>query len=176
MYRWYISFLAGVVLTVQALANAQEPFSADGIPAVPLPDPPVEYDTAEGQRIRVSVVADGLTYPWGFAFLPDGRVLVTERLGTLRVIRDGVLDPTPLAGVPEVHTDQTLAGMMDVAVHPAFAENRWVYLTYSKPTESGSVVALARGRLDGQVLTEVRDLFVSNGTGGGRGVPSGVCP
>lgn len=166
MYRWSISVLAGVVLTVQALGNAQQPFSAEGIPGVPLPDPPVEYDTAEGQRIRVSVVADGLTYPWGFAFLPDGRVLVTERLGTLRVIRDGVLDPTPLAGVPEVHTGQALAGMMDVAVHPAFAENRWVYLTYSKPTENGSVVALARGRLDGQVLTEVRDLFVSNGTGG----------
>ena len=81
MYRWSISVLAGVVLTVQALGNAQQPFSAEGIPGVPLPDPPVEYDTAEGQRIRVSVVADGLTYPWGFAFLPDGRALVTEQLG-----------------------------------------------------------------------------------------------
>ena len=166
MSRWSISVLAGVVLTVQALGSAQEPFSAEGIPPVPLPDPPVEYDTAEGQRIRVSLVTDGLTYPWGFAFLPDGRVLVTERLGTVRVIRDGVLDPTPLSGVPEVKTDQTLAGLMDVAVHPAFAENRWVYLTYSKPTEDGSVVALARGRLDGQALTDVRDLFVSNGDGG----------
>lgn len=165
MSRWSISVLAGVVLAVQAVGNAQQPFSAEGIPAVPLPNSPVEYDTAEGQRIRVSVVADGLTYPWGFSFLPDGRVLVTERLGTLRVIRDGVLDPVPLAGVPEVRTGQTLAGLMDVAVHPAFAENRWVYLTYSKPTENGSVVALARGRLDGQVLTEVRDLFVSNGNG-----------
>ena len=114
-YRWFIWALVGAVLTLQAPGNAQESFSADGIPAVPLPDPPVEYDTAEGQRIRVSVVADGLTYPWGFAFLPDGRVLVTERLGTLRVIRDGVLDPTPLAGVPEVRTDQTLAGMMAVS-------------------------------------------------------------
>ena len=102
MYRRSISVLFGVLLTVQALGNAQDSFSAAGIPAVPLPDQPVEYDTAEGQRIRVSVVADGLTYPWGFAFLPDGRVLVTERLGTVRVIRDGVLTPTPVAGVPEV--------------------------------------------------------------------------
>ena len=79
-----------------------EPFAADGIPPVPLPEEPVVYDTAQRQRIRVSVVADGLTYPWGFAFLPDGSILVTERLGTLRRIRDGVLEPAPIAGVPEV--------------------------------------------------------------------------
>ena len=84
--RWSVVVLASVVLTVQARAsavNAQESFSAEGIPPVPLPHEAVEYDTAEGERIRVSVVADGLIYPWGFAFLPDGRVLVTERLGTL---------------------------------------------------------------------------------------------
>ena len=60
MYRLFLTVLAGVVLTFQALGNTQETFTAGGIPAVPLPDPPVEYDTAEGQRIRVSVVADGL--------------------------------------------------------------------------------------------------------------------
>ena len=145
--------------------QAPEPFAAGGIAEVPLPDPPVEYGTAEGQRIRVSVVSDGLTYPWGFAFLPDGSVLVTERLGTLRVLRDGVLQSTPLAGIPEVYTGQALAGLMDVAVHPDFSENRFVYLTYSKPTDAGSTVALARGRLDGAALSEVRDLFVSNGDG-----------
>ena len=79
-----------------------EPFAADGIPPVPLPAEPIVYDTAQRQRIRVSVVADGLTYPWGFAFLPDGSILVTERLGTLRRIREGVLEPAPIAGVPEV--------------------------------------------------------------------------
>ena len=110
-----------------------EPFAADGIPPVPLPDEPVVYDTAQRQRIRVSVVTDGLTYPWGFAFLPDGSILVTERLGTLRRIRDGVLDPAPIAGVPEVSLQGQLEGLMDVAVHPDFAQNRLVYLTYSKP-------------------------------------------
>ena len=139
-----------------------QPFAAQGIPAVPLPDAPVVHDTAAGQRIRVSVVADGLTYPWGLAFLPDGSVLVTERLGTLRRIRDGILDPTPIAGVPEVHTEAPLAGLMDVAAHPRFAENRFVYLTYSKPTESGSTVALARGRFEGGALSEVRDVFVAD--------------
>ena len=139
-----------------------QPFAAQGIPAVPLPDAPLVYDTAAGERIRVSVVTTGLTYPWGLAFLPDGGVLVTERLGTLRQIRDGVLDPTPIAGVPEVHTEAPLTGLMDVAAHPRFAENRFVYLTYSKPTENGSTVALARGRFEGEALSEVRDVFVAD--------------
>lgn len=137
------------------------PFVAEGIPRVSLPDAPVVYDTAAGQRIRVSVVTAELTYPWGLAFLPDGRVLVTERLGTLRQVRNGVLDPTPIVGVPEVRVSP-LGGLMDVAAHPRFAENRFVYLTYSKATESGSTVALARGRFDGGALSEVRDVFVAD--------------
>jgi len=144
---------------------------ADGLPTVPLPDPPAVFQTAEGQTIRVGIVTTGLTYPWGFAFLPDGRLLVTERLGTLRMVRDGVLDPSPLSGIPEVYTGSPLAGLMDVAVHPAFAANGWVYLTYSKPTESGSTVALARGRLgsDERVLSDVRDIFVADADGPGNG-------
>ena len=140
---------------------APEPFAADGIPPVPLPEEPVIYDTAQRQRIRVSVVADGLTYPWGFAFLPDGSILVTERLGTLRRIREGVLEPAPIAGVPEVSLQGQLEGLMDVAVHPDFAQNRLVYLTYSKPAAEGSTVALARGRFEGTALSEVRDVFVA---------------
>ena len=139
-----------------------EPFAADGIPPVPLPEEPAVYDTAQRQRIRVSVVTAGLTYPWGFAFLPDGNVLVTERLGALRRIHDGVLDPTPIAGVPEVSLAGQLEGLMDVAVHPDFAQNRLVYLTYSKPTATGSTVALARGRFEGAALSEVRDVFVAD--------------
>ena len=139
-----------------------EPFAADGIPPVPLPEEPVVYDTARGQRIRVSVVTAGLTYPWGFAFLPDGDVLVTERLGSLRRIRGGALDTTPVAGVPEVSTKGALEGLMDVALHPDFARNRLVYLTYSRPTPAGSTVALARGRLEGAALAGVRDVFAAD--------------
>ena len=145
-----------------------EPFAADGIPPVPLPGKPVVYDTARGQRIRVSVVTAGLTYPWGFAFLPGGDVLVTERLGSLRRIRGGALDPTPIAGVPDVSTKGVLEGLMDVAAHPDFARNRLVYLTYSRPTPAGSTVALARGRLEGAALLDVRDVFVADAeTNGG---------
>ena len=151
-----------------AQAPEPTPFAAEGIPRVPLPDAPVVYDTAAGQRIRVSVVTAGLTYPWGLAFLPDGSLLVTERLGTLRQVRGGVLDPTPIAGVPEVHTEAVLAGLMDVAAHPRFAENRFVYLTYSKATAGGSTVALARGRFEGGALSGVRDVFVADAeTNGG---------
>ena len=105
----------------QQEAPDAEPFAAEGIPAVPLPDGPRTYATATGQRIRMVVVAGGLTYPWGLAFLPDGSALVTERLGALRRIGDDGLDPQPLAGVPEVYTEAPLAGLMDVAVHPGSA-------------------------------------------------------
>ena len=87
---------------LEAQQRAPEPFAADGIPAVSLPDPPVEYGTAEGQGLRVSVVARGLTYPWGLAFLPDGSALVTERLGAVRVIKEGALDSNPLSGVRSI--------------------------------------------------------------------------
>ena len=164
--RMVVLFAALAVVILPLAPHAQErepqPFAAQGIPAVPLPDAPLVYDTAAGERIRVSVVTTGLTYPWGLAFLPDGGVLVTERLGTLRQIRDGVLDPTPIAGVPVVYTEAPLAGLMDVAAHPRFAENRFVYLTYSKPTASGSTVALARGRFEDEALSEVRDVFVAD--------------
>ncbi|MBM43124.1 MAG: hypothetical protein CL483_14525 [Acidobacteria bacterium] len=152
----------GFVPEVGAQEPSEETFTAAGIPYVPLPDPSVEFGTAERQGIRVSVVAAGLTYPWGFAFLPDGRILVTERLGAVRVITAGRLEEAALAGIPEVHTEQALAGLMDVSIHPNFAQNRWVYLTYSQTSGNGSVVTLARGRLDGGSLTEVRELFVSN--------------
>ena len=144
-----------------------EPFSADGIPVVELPTEPVIYRTAEHQGIKVTVVAKGLTYPWGLAFLPDGTALITERLGTLRMIKNGVLADTPISGVPKVFTGTALAGLMDVAIHPQFSQNRWVYLTYSKATQQGATVALARGRLDGNSLSEVQDIFVGDADGSG---------
>ena len=94
-------------------------------------------------------------------FLPDGSMLVTERPGRLRVIRDGVLDPTPITGVPAVKA-QRLSGLMDVALHPRFAENKVIYLTFNKPREDGMLAtALARAKYDGKALTEVKEIFVA---------------
>jgi glucose/arabinose dehydrogenase len=89
-------------------------------------------------------------------------MLVTEREGRLRIIRDGVLDPTPIAGTPRVFA-RVLAGLLDVALHPRFAENRIVYLAYSKAREDNlSATALARGVFDGTSLKDVKDIFVAN--------------
>ncbi|HEY8519385.1 MAG TPA: PQQ-dependent sugar dehydrogenase [Gammaproteobacteria bacterium] len=148
--------LAGlVVLLASGAADAQDRRS-------PLLAPlPQVFETAE-HRIRVTAVATGLANPWSIAFLPNGDVLVTERPGRLRVVRDGVLDPEPVQGVPEVHRT-VLGGLLDVALHPQFESNRLVYLTHSKARADGkSTTALVRGRFDGRALHDVEELFVAN--------------
>jgi glucose/arabinose dehydrogenase len=141
-----------------------------GLRVPPLGSGPFEFETAEVPRIRISVVTRGLSHPWSLAFLPDGRLLIPERPGRLRVIRNGVLDPTPIAGVPTVRTDGN-GGLMDVALHPQFASNGLVYLTYTKPVENGrGTPALARGRLEGGALVDVRDLLVPEAYDGNSGL------
>ena len=93
-----------------ALAQQTVPFAngipvAPELPVLPLPDHPLTYKTAEGMDIRVVVVARGIEHPWSIAFLPNDVMLVTQTHGGMRVIRKGVLDPTPVAGVPEVKAD-----------------------------------------------------------------------
>jgi len=142
------------------------PVAPQGITVEPVPDGPMEYHTAEGMDIRVVVVARGLSHPWGLAFLPGGDMLVTERTGQIRVIRNGVLDSQPVAGVPAVRA-QGLSGLLDITLHPDFARNQFVYFTYHKPTgENGTSLTLARGIWNGRALTEVTDVFVAAGVGG----------
>jgi len=141
-----------------------------GVPVPPLGAGPWVFDTAEQHKIRVSVVTRDLSQPWAIAFLPGGDMLVTERPGRLRVVRDGVLDPHAISGVPEVRTDGN-GGLMDVALHPDFSENRLVYLTYTKPVENGwGAPALAVGRLEAGTLTDVRDLVVTEAYEGNSGL------
>jgi len=143
------------------------PVAPTGLAARPLPDKPVEFDTAEGQKIRVVVLAKGLEYPWSLAFLPDGSMLVTERASRLRIIRKGVLDPKPIAGTPAAYfTGESGApgavhGYMDIALHPKFADNHFVYLTYTKPLDDTKrTTAVARGTWDGHAITGMKDIFV----------------
>ena len=135
----------------------------------PLPTLPQILFTSELQ-IRVSAVATGLAHPWSLAFLPapstapgaSGSMLVTERAGKLRIIRNGVLDPQPIAGVPTVRA-QVLGGLLEVALHPRFAQNQWVYLSYTKARDDGlTTTALARAKFDGKALSELKDIFVAN--------------
>jgi glucose/arabinose dehydrogenase len=131
------------------------------IPIPPLPDGPIDYVTSE-LDIRVVVLARELDHPWSLAFLPDGSMLITENGGSLRLIRDGELLPDPVPGVPEVRTG-FLSGLFDIKLHPDFASNSLVYLTYSKPTgDDGAALAVARGVFDGRALTEVEDIFVAD--------------
>ena len=143
-----------------------------GVPVPPLGDGPFVLDTAEQHKIRVTVITKGLSHPWSLVFLPDGNMLVSERPGRLRIIRNGVLDPAPIAGVPTVYT-RGLSGLMDVALHPKFGENKLIYFTYTKEMPGKMVAtALGRAKLDGSALTEltdVRELLASepwDGTGG----------
>jgi glucose/arabinose dehydrogenase len=100
----------------------------------------------------------GLQQPWSLAFLPDGRMLVTEKAGRLRVIHQGRLDPNQIAGVPEV-TVHGQGGFHDVALHPQFHTNQLIYLAYAARGEGGVGTELARGRLVGHRLEEVQVLF-----------------
>ncbi|RIL00036.1 MAG: hypothetical protein DCC71_19345 [Proteobacteria bacterium] len=106
----------------------------------------------------VTVWARGLAHPWGLALLADGRALVTEKRGTLRLVaRDGSVSE-PLAGVPAVHA-QGQGGLLDVALDPAFADNALVYLSYAEPGEGGAGTAVARGRLGARALDDVRVIY-----------------
>jgi len=148
-----------------------------GAPVDTLGEGPWELPTASGP-VRVSVVTRGLDHPWGLAFLPDGNMLVTERGGLLRVIRDGRLDPTPVDGLEPVRA-RVLGGLLDVALHPDFEENRLIYWAYSKPgepVEAHATTAVARGRWDGgNALTDVEDVLVADAYLGGPDSPQGCC-
>ena len=154
------------LLLAAASGHAQQAAAAREFP---LAAGPWTFDTHEpNTRIQVSVMTRGLEHPWSLAFLPDGSMLVTERAGRLRVIRNGVLDPAPVAGVPAVHA-LWLGGLMDIALHPRFAENRLLYLSYSKPGERNATTALARGRYENGRLTDVKEIFEADAWAPGNG-------
>jgi glucose/arabinose dehydrogenase len=185
MRPWVVALLAlcfGATFGVEVGTGQQTVPFTNGIPVAPtglsgrkLPDKPLEFDTAEHQRIRVVIVTRALEYPWALAFLADGTILITERAGRLRVIRNGVLDPQPIAGTPasywalESGLPGAVHGYMDVALHPQFDQNRLIYLSYTKPLdEKRRTVAVARGRFDGRALTDVKDVWVADQAGTSR--------
>ncbi len=118
---------------------------------------------------RLVTVAEGLVNPWSIAFLPNGDMLVTERPGRLRIVRNGNLLPDPVAGVPEVFA-RGQGGLLDVVPHPQFATNRLLYLSYSKPgTEPrASTTAVIRGRFENDRLTNVEEIFLADSRGNGH--------
>lgn len=178
---WFASALA-VFVTATLVSGQQKvpfdkgiPVAPNGLAHRPLPKLPMEFDTGEGQRIRVVAVTRGLEAPFSIAFLPDGDMLVTERRGQLRIIHKGVLDPKPVAGTPASHwavesgLPGAVHGYMDIALHPQFAQNGFVYLTYTKPLDAPKKgAALARGKWNGSAITDMKDIFVTGVEGASR--------
>ena len=131
-------------------------------PAAPAlrPMPPLAA-SVQNQGYRVVEIAAGLDHPWSMAFLPDGSMLVTERVGRLRLIQAGRLVPQPIAGVPPVHTGSQ-AGMFDVVLHPDFRQNNIIYLTYASGSTAANGTRVARARFDGHSLQDVQVIFTAS--------------
>ena len=180
--RRVLTALAVFILAAMgAAASAQQkvpfamgvPVAPTGLADQPLGNGPFLYHTAEQQDIRVTVFTRGLEYPYSLAFLPNGDLLVTERAGRLRIIRHGVLDPHPIGGGPRSHfagksgSLGAVHGYMSLVLHPQFAENHWIYFSYSKVLPGGDfTLAVARARLGESSLSEVRDVWVGDNAHG----------
>lgn len=170
------AMLAGILATSAPSAQTA-PATAAAAPAprpAPPPHKPLEagpwvFDS-EQAKFQVEVVTRDLRNPWSLAFLPDGGMLVTERSGRLRIIRDGVLDPKPIEGLPQIFAFG-ISGLTDVVLHPKFAENGIIYLAYSKahpdagekPTmQADSAAAVVRAKWDGAYqLSDVEEIFLA---------------
>jgi aldose sugar dehydrogenase len=180
----------GLALVIQGCAlAAQEAPAAPAAPAVQRPAPPPGprvtplgdgpwHVASEQGPVHVEVLARGLDHPWSLAFLPDGGILVTERPGRLRIMRDGQLDPVPIAGLPKIY-NLGIAGLKDIALHPNFINNRLIYISYSKPhpeDPQNATLAVLRARWDGgHALTDVEDIFVADAWYGKMPLPPKCC-
>ena len=133
-----------------------------------LAEPPVQAQTAltmqtERHAVRATRLVEGLDHPWSMAWLPDGRILVTERRGTLRMVQGGKLLAAPIAGLPKV-TEHGQGGLLDVALHPDYAKNSWIYWSYNATDPAQTSLhgtEVARGKLsaDGTRMTDVQVIF-----------------
>lgn len=110
-------------------------------------------------ELRTEVISNALSHPWGMAFLPDGRILVSERGGDLRVISaEGKLHPEPIEGLPIIE-QYGQGGLLDVALHPSFESNQLVYFSFAENEDENYGTAVGRGRLEGHALTDVEVIF-----------------
>jgi glucose/arabinose dehydrogenase len=167
-----LAFLVLLGAASQVSAQAKVPF-ANGVPVapeglnnLPLGKGPFTYRTAEGQNIRVRVLARGLAHGYAMTFLPNGDLLITERAGRLRILRNGVLLPEPVAGAPETRSAGrsgligAVHGYMSVIAHPRFAKNGWIYLAYNKPLDaSNAQIAVVRARLENNTLHDLKEII-----------------
>jgi len=149
-----VSVTAGLTALIAAAAFGQPAPSAPGSTAGSA------VLDVQGGQVRVVTIATGLVHPWSIALLPEDRsMLVAERSGPIRIIRNDVLDPKPIWSAVGVAAGNELKWL---ALHPRFATNRLVYLSYPKSGERGTTLAVARGRFDGRQLGDVEEIFVAD--------------
>ena len=173
--RSLLALSLAALLSSAALAQHKDvpfrggiPVAPSGLADKPLSDGPFDYATGEGQNIRVTVLTKALSYPFTLTFLPDSTMLITQRDGKLRVMRNGKLDPNPVAGGPASFSTGTsglpgaVHGYMDIALHPQFAQNQTLYLSYTKPlADNRTTFAVTRARWTGSALADLKDVFVA---------------
>ena len=144
--RSRIIFLSGLLIALLAVLFIQRDYSDS------------HSQSEINASFRIATLIEGLVHPWSLAFLPGGRMLVTERTGRLRIVENERLLPDPVKGLPEI-TAKGQGGLLDVALHPEFTENGWVYLSYAVGDSTGIGTEVGRGRLRGNHITEWRTLF-----------------
>ncbi len=119
---------------------------------------PEEHTGSEKMLLTIDTLATGLENPWGMAFLPDGRILITERPGRLRLFAQGELLDAPVQGIPAIWNFGQ-GGLLDVVLHPDYDENGWIYLAYAAPRGDGGNTSVSRGRLLGNSFTDIELIF-----------------
>ncbi len=180
--QWFVWILTALTIPAALVAQTQDPANKDKAsgnavytgttpkpinwPSPALPDGPIPLETGIERNLRM-VVTKGLVQPWGMAFLPDGGILITERGGHLRLVRNSVLQADPIAGLPPIYA-KGIGGLMDIALHPRFAENSLIYFTYQKPPVSpdtkpnaAGTLTLGRGRWTGTAIADFQDVFTA---------------
>ncbi len=149
--------MAGTMLISCATS---EPGSPPGAVTTSTPE---QSTLAQTTTIEQTILENSLEHPWGMAWLPDGTLMLTERPGRVRLIRGETLDPTPVPGLPDVFA-RGQGGLLDISVHPQFAENQWVYFTYASGSAGANQTHVARARFDGSTLSDWTVIFEVNRT------------
>lgn len=146
-------------LGISTLGNSCTPKAEDSTPEVPLAD--FQFSTqTEKMSIKVDTLYAELQNPWGMTWLSDGRMLVTERKGEILIFKDDKFTGEKIQGLPEVYANGQ-AGLLDIAIHPDFAENGWIYISYAKPVPGGGATSIARFKLNGNSVASFEDLIVT---------------
>lgn len=121
-------------------------------------DPSPKNDSAAAPAYTVDTLSRDLKNPWGMAWLPDGRMLITEKAGEILVFRDGKFTGEKLSGVPEVMSEGQ-GGLLDIKLHPDYAKNKWIYISFSKPVQGGATTTIMRFKLDGNNIVNKQQMY-----------------